>query len=83
MHFYIVIIDNATIEEEMENDGAMYVKLNVRGKSSLELVRNYFSNDIIIQYRQKYKYVDTVTVYLNHSKKNIAFRRTTVVNLIP
>ena len=49
--FYIVIIDNATIEEDMENDGAMYVKLNVRGKSSLELVRNYFSKDIIIQYR--------------------------------
>ena len=44
MHFHHVIIGNATIEEEMEEDGAMYV--NIREKSTLQLVGNYFRKNV-------------------------------------
>ena len=56
--------------------------LNIRGKSTLELVRNYFRKNIACNIINNYKYVDTVTVYISHSTKNILFRRMTFVNLV-
>ena len=79
--FYLVTIDYAVIEDEMRKMARCMG--NVRGRSTLQLVRNYFIR--IFRYCnicKKYKYVDTVTVYVSHSKKNIVFRRTVVVNLI-
>ena len=68
VNFYHVTIDNATIEEEMKKDGETYV--NIRWKSTFELVRNYFRKNIPCNISKKYKYVDMVTVYISHSKKN-------------